>query len=58
MNTKHCEKLKQAALQIPWGGRCSSSNIGCQTICVEKTTHTAKHSTKYTFANLVEFNLL
>jgi hypothetical protein len=58
MNTKHCEQLKQAALQFLWAGRCSSGNIGCQTICVENTTHTAKHSTKYAFANLVEFNLL
>jgi hypothetical protein len=58
MITKRCEQLKQVALQIPWAGHCSSGNIGCQAICVEKTTHTAKHSTKYPFANLVEFNLL
>jgi hypothetical protein len=58
MNTKHCDQLKQAALQFPWAGRCSSGNIGCLAIYVDKTTHTAKHSTKYTFANSVEFNLL
>jgi hypothetical protein len=58
MNTKHCEQHKQAALQFPWAGRCSSGNIGCLAICVDYTTHTAKHSTKYTFANLVEFILL
>jgi hypothetical protein len=58
MNTKHCEQLKQAALQFPWAGRCSSGNIGCQTVYVENTRHTAQHSAKYTFANSVEFNLL
>jgi hypothetical protein len=42
MKTKHCEQLKQAALQIPLAGRCSSGNIGCQAVCVEKNFHTAK----------------
>jgi hypothetical protein len=33
MKTKHCEQLKQAALQFPWARCCSSGNIGCQAIC-------------------------
>ena len=59
MNTKHCEQLKQAALQIPWAGSCRCGNIGCLAACVEKTTHTAENTArKNTFANPVEFILL
>jgi hypothetical protein len=42
MNTKHCVQLQQAALQIPWTGSFSSSNIGCQAVYAAKTTHTVK----------------
>jgi hypothetical protein len=46
MNTKHCVQLKQATLQIPWAGSCSSSNA-------ENNTHSKNTAQKYTFANLV-----
>ena len=41
-NTKHCEQLKQAALQIPLAGSCSSGNIGCCAVRIANTIHTTK----------------
>jgi hypothetical protein len=56
MNTKHCEQLKQAALQIPWAGSCRRGNIGCLAACVEKTTHTAENTAR-NILSLIQLNL-
>jgi hypothetical protein len=55
MNTKYCAQLKQAALQIPWEGSCSSGNIGCQAVYVEKTTQTVKTQHK-NILSLIQLN--
>jgi hypothetical protein len=56
MNTKHCEQLKQAALQIPWAGSCRHGNIGCLAACVKKTTHTAENTARK-ILSLIRLNL-
>jgi hypothetical protein len=56
MNTKHCEQLKQAALQIPWAGSCRRGNIGCLIACVVQTTHTTKN-TAQKLLSLIRLNL-
>jgi hypothetical protein len=46
MNTKHCEQLKQAGLQIPWAGSCRRGNIGCLAEYVDQTTHTTENTAR------------
>jgi hypothetical protein len=56
MNTKHCEQLKQAALQIPWAGSCRCGNIGCLVAIVDQTTHTTENTARK-ILSLIQLNL-
>jgi hypothetical protein len=57
VNTKHCVPHKQAALQIPLAGSCSSANFGCQAVYAAKTTHLVKTQHE-NIVSLIRLNLI